>query len=268
MRELVRKTHGLCGAASLSRSVPGVSRRHAATLKHDTLRTLEDERRAGCQRVVVAKAGVLRGFDQLHLTTTDGPRWALVSADGHAPYRTSLTLTPRYDGRSVADAIRQDFDTNGPPLVWRADRARSHEMPDTRSLLKHFGVLLLHGPPRLPRFYGQLERQNREHRAWLRGRPPSSPAALASTCDEMITALNTLWRRPTLAWRTAAEVWNERAPLDIDRDEFRRDVARRAGHLRRHLDPRASNAGLPERLAIEQALTERGLLRRIPGGWC
>lgn len=84
----------------------------------------------------------------------------------------------------------------------------------------------------------------------------------------MITTLNTLWRRPTLAWRTAAEVWTERASLEFDRDEFRCDVARRAAYLPRHLDARASDAGLPERLAIEQALTERRLLRRTPGGWC
>lgn len=28
-----------------------------------------------------------------------------------------------------------------------------------------YAVLVLHGPPHHPRFYGQLERQNREHRA-------------------------------------------------------------------------------------------------------
>jgi len=268
VRDLVRQTHGLCGAVSLSRSVPGISRRHAAILKGETLRAMEAERRAAAERIHVTQAGVLRGFDQLHLTTTQGPWFALVSADGHAPYRTSLTLTPRYDGAAVEAAIRKDFETNGPPLVWRADRARSHETPGVRALLKHYGVLLLHGPPRLPRFYGQLERQNREHRAWLHSSTTQNPSALAAACGEMISVLNTLWRRPTLAWKTAAEVWNERTPIDVDRNEFNRDVTNCAEHLRRRLDSRAGDAGLPERLAIEQTLTQRGLLCRIPGGWC
>lgn len=268
VRDLVRQMHGLCGAASLSRSVSGVSRRRAASLKNDTLRVMEVERRASCERIVVARPGVLRGFDQLHLPTSQGAWFALVSADGHVPYRTSLTLTAHYDGESVARAITKDFETNGPPLVWRADRARSHETPAARAVLKRFGVLVLHGPPRLPRFYGQLERQNREHRAWLEGERALPPAALAARCHDMIASLNTLWRRPTLGWKTAAEVWNARATLDVDRAELHRDVQRRTARLRRRLDPRTSYAGLAERLAIEQALTERGLLCRFPGGWC
>ena len=42
----------------------------------------------------------------------------------------------------------------------------------------------------------------------------------------------------------------------------------RAARIRRHAEDRPALAAMAERLAIEQALTNRGLLRRVPGGWC
>jgi len=51
--------------------------------------------------------------------------------------------------------------------------------------------------------------------------------------------------------------------MPTNRRELRHDVVRRAAQLRtRRCAPR-----LAERLAIEQALEDRGLLRRIAGGW-
>ena len=74
---------------------------------------------------------------------------------------------PRYDGEAVADILRRDFDTFGAPLVLRMDRATAHDVPAVRELLAQQGVLALHGPSYYARYYGQLERQNREHRQWL-----------------------------------------------------------------------------------------------------
>jgi hypothetical protein len=75
------------------------------------------------------------------------------------------------------------------------------------------------------------------------------------------------WRRPSLAWRPAAEVWNARRPLRTNRRELREEVMRRTALLRSRLGTSRRAGRLAERLAIEQALEDRGLVRRIPGGW-
>jgi len=49
----------------------------------------------------------------------------------------------------------------------RMDRASSHDTFAVHEVLREHEVLLLHGPPRYPQYYGQHERQNREHQAWL-----------------------------------------------------------------------------------------------------
>jgi hypothetical protein len=54
----------------------------------------------------------------------------------------------------------------------------------------------------------------------------------------------------------------------IERDELRLDVDRRAARLRRRLGTGRCAARLAGRLAIEQALEDRGLVRRIARGWC
>ena len=53
-----------------------------------------------------------------------------------------------------------------------------------------------------------------------------------------------------------------------DRAAFHREVEDRAARLRRQLAGRGHPADLPERLAIEQALSARGYLRRISEGCC
>src|SRR5262249_49494049 len=150
----------------------------------------------------------------------------------------------------------------------RADRARSHKTDEVADVLRRYGVLLLHGPAHHPRFYGQLERQNREHRAFLRSLDPLDANALDEVCEGMLHALNILWKRPTLDWRTANDVWIERPNIDEDREKLRQEVYERATKIRRHLNNPSVPTDLAERLAIEHALTTRGYLRRQPGGWC
>ena len=259
---LVRRLHGLAGAAAISKSVSGVSRRQAALIKHETLTQMECERQAACRHLSLTRPGLIRSFDQLLIATTRGPWYALISADTAVPYRTSAMLTDRYDGRSVAAAIEKDFALFGAPLIWRADRASAHQTPDVQQVLDRFGVLPLHGPPRYPQFYGSLERQNREHRAWLASLGRLHPDELEPRFGSMLVALNTLWRRPSLGWLTAAEAWAARSPLDVDRTQLRLEIHDRAASIARHLDARASSAGMAMRLAIDQTLTQRGLLGR------
>jgi transposase InsO family protein len=257
VRRLVRDLRGLSGAASLARSVPAVSRRQAAALKCAELAALERERKASSGRVEVLAAGVIRGFDQLELRVLEGRRYLLVAADAAVPYRTSITLTERYDQRAVAGVLDDDFTIHGAPLVCRLDRASCHRAPEVVSVFRHHRVLPLHGPPRHPRYYGQLERQNREHRAWLTSHGLLRHHELADRQEPMRTALNDLWRRPTLKWRTASCAWEDRTSVTVDRDSLRDDVERRAAALR---DADVVE-DLADRLAIEHALAARGLLR-------
>ncbi len=251
---LVRALRGLIGAEALRQAVPGVSRRQAARVKRETLAEVERERRAAAERVVVTAPAVLRGFDAMHLPTDHGTRYALVAADAAVPFRTSAVPVERYDGPSVAQVLERDFAEHGAPLVLRAEVLRRH------------GVLLLQGPPRHPGYYGQLERQNREHRAWLAMAGRLDAGDLDRLCGEMLLALNASWPRRSLTWRTSEEVWLARPRIAEDRAALYEEVYHRAARIRRQAEGRAAVAAMAERLAIEWALTKRGFLRRLPGG--
>lgn len=64
--------------------------------------------------------------------------------------------------------------------------------PEVDRLLQRYQVLALHGPPRHPYYYGQLERQNREHRAWESTLDAATQDELAEAAFAMRTALNAL----------------------------------------------------------------------------
>jgi hypothetical protein len=264
--DIVRRLHGLIGAESLARSV-GVSRRVAARIKQLTLTRMEYERRAGLRQVRIVAPGVLRGMDAMQFPGCR-ERYALIAADGAVPYRTSVTVGPRYDATLVARALTTDLEQHGAPLVYRLDRASAHEAPAARAVLAAHRVLVLHGPPRYPGYYGQLERQNREHRAWLRAGDETGDGKLEPCLQEMLDSVNRLWRRRTLGWQTAAEAWSARPPLVVDRDALHEEVRERARAIARRLSGRGQPADLAERLAIEQTLTRMGYLRQQLGGWC
>ncbi len=194
--------------------------------------------------------------------------WALFSADGAVPYRTSVTAGRRYDAELVEQALAADIAKNGAPIVYRFDRAKAHDTPQVRKLLEDNHILVLHGPPHCPRYYGQHERQNREHRAWAGTLAELPPDEIEPYLLEMLASVNGLWRKRKLGWRTASEVWKQRAPLNVDRHELRQEVQERASRIARDLDVRGKPADLAERLAIEQTLERRGYLRKEVGGWC
>jgi hypothetical protein len=264
--DLVRDTHGLVGADAIRHTVPGLSRRRAAAIKTEALRAVERERIERTTRVTVTLPGVVRGFDQLWVRTAEGLRPVLVSADACTPYRTSIVAVSRYDGDHVARAVDDDFRCHGPPLVWRADQASCHKTEQVDEVLAAWGVLRLHGPARHPGYYGQLERQNREHRGWLRLAPPRTVSDLERACEPMRRALNDRWCRRSQGWRTSAEVWSMRPALGIDRDTLRDEVDERVARLARAHHP--GDAVAVWRLAIEGALQQRGYLRLTEGGWC
>lgn len=251
----VRQLRGVVGVEALRHGCPGLTRRGAAHIKAQTCAAMERERRARAAHVEVSAPGVLRGFDSMELGRTGH---LLVSGDGAIPYRTSWTVVPRYDGASVARALADDFDRNGAPLVLRFDRARQHDVAAVREVLTRHGVLPLHGPARHPQYYGQLERLNRDQRAWLRG---DSGAVTRSTLDDMMESLNNLWPRRRLGWTTAAQEWSTRPAIDIDRVKLRREVEETCRGLVARGDVKPS---LGWRLAVEQTLARRGLLRVNP----
>jgi hypothetical protein len=264
--DLVRSLKGLIGAEALRRAVPGISRRQAAAVKAVTLTEMERERVAAAKRVHVTVPGVLRGFDAMHALTNAGRRHVLFAGDAAVPFRTSALAVQHYDERAVVEALELDFALHGPPVVLRADRWRAHDAPLVRDLLRSAKVLLLHGPPHHPGYYGQLERQNREHRAWLSDQ--LAVEDLPGTCDRMLSALNCEWPRRSLGWQTAQQVWARRQAVEIDRDALREEVEDRAARIRRQAEGRAAVTAMAERLAIESALQQRGFLRWERGGWC
>lgn len=263
VRAIVRATHGQVGAASLAKSC-GVPRRRAAEIKRRELREMERDRKARCRTVSILAPGLVRGFDAMHVPCIDGKAYWLVSADAAIPYRTSIATAPLYDANHVIAALTRDFEEHGPPLVLRLDRIACHRTPEVEQLLNRYEVLALHGPPRHPYFYGQLERQNREHRAWQRALRPVTQSELSAAASDMTTALNALWARPTLGWCTAEQAWQRRPSIDVCRRRLRFDVEWQAAGL--------ISAGVKvleaRRLAIETQLVERGLLSVQHGGWC
>jgi transposase InsO family protein len=263
VRELVRRTHGLVGAATLGR-MTGVSRRICAAIKRRELTELERERRMRCRSVSVAAPGIIRGFDAMHVESTAGRAYWLVAADAAVPYRTSVVTALSYDADHVVATLAADFETHGPPLVLRLDRIACQRTADVEALLARYQVLALHGPPRHPYYYGQLERQNREHRAWYALLGSVDPDQLARAGEDMRTALNTTWPRPTLDGWTAEQAWQARTTPYVDRHDLITGVERRtSGLVRSGVEPLHAR-----RIAIESALTERGLLTVNQGGWC
>jgi hypothetical protein len=192
-----------------------------------------------------------------------------VSGDACVPFRTSIAVADAYDADRVGAALAADFARWGAPFALRLDRAACHRTPAVLQLAASWGVLLLHGAPHHPGFYGQLERQNREHRAWLDALDtPPTPDALSGAATDMQYALNVLWKRPTLGFRTAEEVWNQR-PRDVaGRDELREEVHDLATRLEAEAAPKPLSRINAERIAIEHALERRGYLSREVGGWC
>lgn len=265
---LVRALHGLVGASALAHEVLGLSRRQAAALKAEVLTRMEQERKAHLVRVRLSQPGILRGLDAMHFTTCEGVLYALIVADGAIPYRTMLVCGEHYDATLVAQTLREDIERHGAPLILRLDRARCHEAPEVRALLEQHGVLMLHGPSHYPRYYGQLERQNLEHRLWMQSVPRQSSANTRECLGQMIESVNALWPRRTLGWKSAQQIWKERQPILIDRAALREEVKARAERIARDQRTRGASADLAERLAIERTLERKGYLRLQPGGWC
>lgn len=265
---LVRESRGLIGAEALRRAVGGISRRKAAAVKRETLTEMERERKSRVTRVRVAVPGVIRGFDAMHVATLEGVRWSLVAADASIPYRTSVHVVRKYDGPEVARALDEDFTQNGAPLVARLDRWKAHGVEEVEAVLQAHGVLVLHGPPHHPGYYGQIERQNRDHRAWIDQLGLVGVERLHREWIEMLRVLNSLWLRSSLRWQTAQAVWQRRPRITVDREELREEVQDRAARIRRQAHVRGATADMAQRLAIESALQKRGLLTLELGGWC
>jgi transposase len=258
---LARELRGLCGAMALARAA-GVSRRQAARIKAKVVTALERERVARCSTVLVHQPGVMRSLDQLYIGQRPAQRLALLASDAAVAYRTSAKLIPTYTGSEVARVLDDDFAEHGAPLVMRMDRASPHDTTAVHEVLREHEVLLLHGPPRYPQYYGQHERQNREHQGWL----VYSRAVDDGELEEMRRALNERWLRPSLGWRSAGTVWAARRELRTNRRELRLDVVRRKAQLSLRLGSNVVAMRRAERLAIEEVLEDRGLIRRIAGG--
>ena len=168
----------------------------------------------------------------------------------------------------MAQVLADDFAHNGSPLVLRMDRASCHKTDDVLVVLDEHGVLLMHGPAHYPCFYGQLERQNQEHRAWLKGSDVAPEDVDDDVLDAMKHALNDLWHRRTLGGDTAGNLWRQRPQIAENRAQLRKEVDSLAAHFERQLVDHRDVTLRARRLAIQQALTTRGYLRNDEGRRC
>ena len=114
-------------------------------------------------------------------------------------------------------------------------------------------------------YYGQLERQNRKHRAVLDAMGSVTTPVMLATSREKISAIDSRWPRRALGWRTSHEIWQNRIALQVDRKALRQDVQRITEKIQSKQGCRGFTADMAERLAIEAALTKRGLLSRTGG---
>jgi transposase-like protein len=266
--DVVRRLAGQIGVRALAKQVPDLSRSQATELKHQALTAMERERKASAARIEITIPGLVRGFDAMHVQTLDGPRWLLVAADASIPFRTTGLLVEHYDGPSVALALENDITCHGAPLAYRLDRWRAHVCPDVLAVLKRHGVLILHGPPYYPCFYGQLERQNGEQRVILDALGTLAQGDLARHTDAMLDDLNSIWPRKSLGWRTPRQVWDNRPRVEVNRDSLQNEVRERAARIAARSTTRNVPKDFFERIAFERALAKRGYLRRPEGGWC
>ncbi len=262
-----RRNHWGLGGAALSKGVPGLSRRDASRLKQGTLTRMEAERKTSACHVIVMKPDVIRGFDPVFAEAAEGRRYLMPVADAAVPKRTTVDVKERYAADAVYEVLKKDIEDHGAPLVYRMDRARQHDHPKVRALLDEHSVLVLHGPPHYPQYYGQLERQNREHRAVLDALGLVPTPIMLALSREKISAIDSRWPRRALGWRTAHEIWQTRTALQVDRKALRQDVQRMTAKIQSKQGCRGFPADMAERLAIEAALTKRGLLSR-QGGRC
>ena len=118
------------------------------------------------------------------------------------------------------------------------------------------------GRRRHPYYYGQLERQNREHRAWQQPLALSTRAELRDAGEVMRTALNELWARPyaRLVHGRGGVGATSRRSTSTAR-ELRTEVERRTSGL--------VNSGLEllvaQRIATEAALIKKTATTITPG---
>lgn len=269
VEQRVRDTHGLVGAAALAHAASGLSRRTCAALKAQVLTQLERERQAACARVTWSAPGLVRGLDALHVRLASGEMaYLLALADAACPYLTGLPAAPAYTGEAVARALDEDFDRYGPPLCVRLDRAACHSSPAVVSVLESWRVLLLQGPPYSARYYGQLERINRDVRAWLQAGDSLSVQGLTAAAGRLQHALNALWPRAALGWRTPREVWHARPALQVDRLALADEVQAVRARLLTSAQRAARPVWWPARMAVEIVMQRHGWLARQPGGGC
>jgi len=264
---LLDETRGRMGAVCLSKKTGG-SRRICARIKRGVLTDREQNRKQSSLQVRVSKPGIMRSFDQLYVYINGIRRILLICADACVPYRTTISLVSRYDAVSVARVIARDIIRYGAPLFWRMDRAKSHMTRLVMEVLEHWGVLPLFGPPRHPGFYGQMERMNLEHRGWLRLGPELTTSNIGYELSEMCRVLNEVMIRPTLHYRSAAELWGERQTPLIDRTQLREEVYDLAVSIYHELHDQKDALWLSWRRAIETKMTQMGLLTIRRGQWC
>ena len=227
----------------------------------------ERERRAGAEHVTIAAPGILRGFDAMELCP---PRWTSATPSS-PPTAACPTGRPgrsrlRYDGacgrRTPGERLREPTELRS-CCAWTAPRA--HVVP----AVQRSPATTTECSPCTARRLRALLRAARttEPRAPRSG---WAPPPERDDLDNMMAALNaTLAAQYTRLAARRQEVWRQAARARCGPEELAEDVrrARRALASKRSMST-PTPQDLAWRLAVKQALVNRGLLRVEKGGWC
>jgi len=261
------------GVPWLRQAFPDVARGELIELKSLDRRRRRAEHARHARRLKWERAGTVWAIDYAEPPQAiDGRDKAIVSIRDLA---SGLELAWLPVAAPTADAaiaaLAALFREHGAPLVLKADNGSPFTAHATRTLLDDWNVTPLYSPPRTPSYNGSCE-------AGIGGLKSRTRQLAAYEGDQEAWTVEHLEAARSMAneehyprrlhGRTAAEVWRARVPISSEeRRRFRDAVDRLRRSLAEELQSslfealHAADRASLDRMAVPQALVERGLLR-------
>jgi transposase InsO family protein len=254
----------------LRKAFPDVARSELAELKAVD----RERRRAGraehARRLRWNRAGAVWAIDYTEPPApVDGRDAAVVSVrDLASGFELAWLPQAAATAAAAGTVLERLFHEHGAPLVLKTDNGSPFTAHATRSLLERYAVTPLYSPAYTPRYNGSCEagigglKSRTHYQADYHGAPDEWTSAHLAAARR--TANEEHYPR-RLHGRTAAEVWQRRAPIT---EEVRRRFRDAVDRLRRSVRedfvtafgnaPSAARQVALERKAVRQALVESG----------
>lgn len=261
------------GVPWLRQAFPDVARGELVELKSFDRERRRAGRAAHARRLKWERAGAVWAIDYaVPPQAIDGRDKAVVSIRDLA---SGLELAWLPVATATADqaitALAARFREHGAPLVLKADNGSPFTAQATRTLLDDWNVVPLYSPPRTPSYNGSCEAGIGGLKSRTRHLAAYDGDCEAWTVEHLEAArrmANEEHYPRRLHGRTAAEVWQARAPISPEErrrfrdavDQIRRPLAAALQSSLFEALPAADRASL-DRTAVPQALVERGFLQ-------